>query len=175
MSIKMNYRITELPQFHLTGPMLRTSVADNEGEKSIPKFWQSLMASGEFKTICALAQTQVFPDGTTFGVNAPDPENENGFLYYVAVESAPLTASDYSVVTVAPGQWAVFSAVGEPSIAIPAVFKFVNSRSIPMRLWTTTTSPKCGSPSNRRRRDEVEVTKTVESLLRCLTKFHAIR
>ncbi len=123
----MNYRITELPQFHLTGPMLRTSVADNEREKSIPKFCQSLMASGEFKTICALAQPQVFPDGTTFGVNAPDPENENGFLYYVAVELAPLTATDYPVVTVAPGQWAVFSAVGEPSVAIPAVFRYVKS------------------------------------------------
>ncbi len=123
----MNYKITELPAVRLTGPVLRTSMEENLGEKSIPKFWQRLMTTGELQTLCTLSQPQAFPAGTTFGVCAPDPENAQGFLYYVAVETDPLAPSDYPVITTEPGLWAIFSAVGEPSEAIPPVFKYVNA------------------------------------------------
>lgn len=121
----MNYRIAELPAVHLAGHMLRTSVEENEGEKSIPAFWHDLTMSGQLKSLCSQAQPQVFPEGTTFGVSAPDPENEKGFLYYVAVESGPQSSTDLAVISTAPGLWAVFAAVGEPTEAIPAVFKYV--------------------------------------------------
>lgn len=123
----MNYKIITQSSFHLTGPMLRTNMEENENQKSIPNFWIDLMKNGEFEKLCGMSRAQAFPERTSFGVSAPDPDNEEGFLYYVAVETDSGSANEYPGLTVGASDWAVFEAVGEPSEAIPPIFKFVFS------------------------------------------------
>jgi AraC family transcriptional regulator len=104
----MNWRIEERKAFEVFGI---ERVFKNEESNIVPKFWDELMANGEYDRLCAAAGGQQGEDGVHC-VNAICGHREtegDTFPYMIcALNKEGIDTNGYTVVSIPASTWAVF-------------------------------------------------------------------
>ena len=124
----MEYRITELPEFAVTGKAIRVQTTDGENFRRIPEFWAECNDDGTVEYFSDLAAGRLFPHKATLGICSDFARDMSECTYMIGAEKEQDKAIDnIRTLTIPSSTWAVFEAVGPLPGSIQSVWR---------RIWT---------------------------------------
>lgn len=129
----MTYHIGNKPSMRIVGVRIPLTERMDENQQIIPRFWASVLESGEFSRLCALSRTLpsekseeaqsagcAFP-GKILGVSAYEPSRR--MFYYIAVSTdRPVPRGMYAC-EIPQAQWAVFENSGSFKEDVQRIFQ----------------------------------------------------
>lgn len=131
----MDFTIIEQPSFKVIGKEIRVSMIDGANMREIPKFWDSLLTSGEFFEIEKAATSAPGVGKLSLG-GCFDFDNEKQEFTYLIGFSTDSDAPAAMVSREVPANhWAVFESVGPLPEALQAVWGQVMGAFSPTSEW----------------------------------------
>lgn len=122
----MNYRVEKKEEFKVFGTVLKTTSEDGKSYKEIPKFWQQVFASGQFKEMLNLCDE----DSKNYGVCLP-MKNEDEFDYVIGFSGSREDYSKYEVFEIPAAKWGIFECRGLMPNAMQSVFQRIFKEWLP--------------------------------------------
>jgi AraC family transcriptional regulator len=128
----MKHRIVDKPAFEAVGWTFRTTTANGESMREVPKFWDRSLAEGKVRGLQ--------PHAGEFGVLglcAEFDDKMEGFTYMIGVEAAAGTKLPEGTqkVRVPAAQYAVFECVGAMPDGIQNGWKYAMGQWFPQSDW----------------------------------------
>lgn len=148
----MKYRIVEKEAFEFVGVSFRTTQADNENMKSIPKFWGTCSEKG---IVGALA-SHAGPLGMV-GVCHDYRPSDNSFAYGVVIERPSCATEELPAecepIRVPAATYAVFESIGPMPDAIQETWRGIYSEWFPASAYEHAGTPDFESYPEQARPD----------------------